>query len=285
MSLLLYLQEDYAKILALLWDHIELTGIAVLLAVLIGVPLGIIITYRREWQAPILNGANLMQAIPSLALLGFAIPFFGIGKVPAVLVVIVYSLLPIVKNTYTGLAQIDPNVQEAAQGIGLSRWQILRKVELPLALPVIMAGIRISAVTAVGLMTIAAFIGAGGLGDLVFAGIRTVDTAKILAGAIPACLLALTVDYLLGLVETLTTPLSAQLSPEQDRIAVISKRRRASRVLTATLTLTVLAGVTSAYQYWQTVRVLRCRMKLSKFSPRSTRPSSLSPMIWMRPFG
>ena len=252
MSVLLYLQEHYTDVLALLWEHIELTGVAVLLAVLIGVPLGILITYRRSWQAPVLNGANLMQAIPSLALLGFAIPFFGIGKVPAVLVVIVYSLLPIVKNTYTGLAQIDPNTREAARGIGLSRWQILRKVELPLALPVIMAGVRISAVTAVGLMTIAAFIGAGGLGDLVFAGIRTVDTVKILAGAIPACLLALAVDYLLGLVETLTTPLAAQLNAKQDRSRVTGKRRRAKRILSGALILALLAGGTSAYRQWQT---------------------------------
>ena len=115
--------------------------------------------------------------------------------------VVLYSLLPIIKNTYTGINSIDSNMLEAATGIGLTRWQVLYKVQIPLALPVIMAGIRISVVTAVGLMTMAAFIGGGGLGFLVFSGIRTVNNNQILAGAIPACLLALFVDYIVGLIE------------------------------------------------------------------------------------
>ncbi|WP_288218353.1 ABC transporter permease, partial [uncultured Negativicoccus sp.] len=165
-----YVTSNWSYILSLLWEHIELTAIAVAISVLVGVPLGILISYRRNLQSPVLQSANIMQAIPSMALLGFAIPFFGIGRLPAIIVVILYSLLPIIKNTYTGISQISPQMREAAIGIGLSRWQVLRKVELPQALPVIMAGVRISSVTAVGLMTIAAFIGAGGLGDLVFAG-------------------------------------------------------------------------------------------------------------------
>ena len=120
-----------------------------------------------------------------------AIPLLGIGTLPAVVMVIIYSLLPIIKNTYIGISGIDPAMVEAARGIGLTRWQVLYKVKLPMALPVIMAGVRISAVTAVGLMTMAAFIGAGGLGYLVFSGIRTVNNLQILAGAIPACILAL----------------------------------------------------------------------------------------------
>ncbi|MBS5887318.1 MAG: ABC transporter permease subunit [Negativicoccus succinicivorans] len=236
-----YLTSNWSYILSLLWEHIELTAIAVAISVLVGVPLGILISYRRNLQSPVLQSANIMQAIPSMALLGFAIPFFGIGRLPAIIVVILYSLLPIIKNTYTGISQISPQMREAAIGIGLSRWQVLRKVELPQALPVIMAGVRISSVTAVGLMTMAAFIGAGGLGDLVFAGIRTVDNNMILAGAIPACILALAVDYILGLVEQLVTPIATQLSPTTDRKAVIGRHRR-SKILIASLAILLVLG-------------------------------------------
>lgn len=248
MSLFAYLAANYAHTLSLLADHVELTAVAVGIAILIGVPLGILISYQRELQGIVLGLANLMQAIPSLALLGFAIPLLGIGRVPAIIVVIIYSLLPIVKNTYTGISQISPETREAAIGIGLSKWQLLTKVEIPLALPVIMAGVRISSVTAVGLMTIAAFIGAGGLGDLVFAGIRTVDNNMILAGAIPACLLALAVDWFLGLVETITTPMSVLLGKNSDRKAVLHKRRIAKTAVACVLSLLVIGGAGSAYR-------------------------------------
>jgi osmoprotectant transport system permease protein len=185
----------------LIVQHIYLSFIAVLIAILIGVPLGIIITRVEKLSKPILGFANLVQAIPSLAILGFLIPFVGIGKKPAIIMVVIYSLLPIIKNTYTGLVNIDKDTIEAAKGIGLTNSQILTKVQLPLAFPVIMAGIRISAVTAVGLMTIAAFVGAGGLGYLVFSGVQTVDNYMILAGAIPACILALLMDFILGKAE------------------------------------------------------------------------------------
>ena len=132
-----------------------------------------------------------------MALLGLLIPILGIGSTPAIFMVVVYSLLPIVKNTYTGISGIDPVVLESAKGIGLTKNQSLFKIQLPLALPIIMSGIRISAVTAVGLMTLAAFIGAGGLGYLVFSGVQTVNNNMILAGAIPACILALIVDFIL----------------------------------------------------------------------------------------
>lgn len=248
MSFLQYVSQEYMHILALLQEHIELTALAVGISVLIGVPLGILISYHRGLQKPVIGLANLMQAVPSLALLGFAIPFFGIGKVPAIIVVIIYSLLPILKNTYTGISQISPDTREAAIGIGLSRVQLLTKIEIPMALPVIMAGVRISAVTAVGLMTIAAFIGAGGLGDLVFAGIRTVDNNQILAGAIPACLLALAVDYILGQVEMLTTPISNALTEKKDRKIVFQLRHRAKVVLSAVCVILVLGGGYSAYR-------------------------------------
>lgn len=205
-----FLLKNKEQVFSLTIEHIKLTAIAVGLAILIGVPVGILISYVKRMNKPVLGVANVIQAIPSMALLGFAIPFLGIGTLPAIVMVILYSLLPIIKNTFTGIQSINPQTVEAAKGIGLTRMQILTKVQIPLALPVIMAGVRISAVTAVGLMTMAAFIGAGGLGFLVFSGIRTVNNSQILAGAVPACLLALFTDFLVGMVEKLVTPVSLQ---------------------------------------------------------------------------
>lgn len=205
-----YLAINQSQITMLLFEHIKLTAIAVGIAMLIGIPLGILICYAKGLSKPVMGGANLVQAIPSMALLGFMIPFLGIGTVPAVVAVTLYSLLPIIKNTYTGISNINPQTVEAAHGIGLTRFQVLWKVQIPLALPVIMAGVRISAVTAVGLMTMAAFIGAGGLGYLVFSGIRTVNNNQILAGAIPACILALSVDAFAATIENLVTPANMQ---------------------------------------------------------------------------
>lgn len=210
MNFIEYIQLNYIQIISLLVEHIKLTAISVGLAILIGVPLGILISYVSKVSKPILSVANIVQAIPSMALLGFMIPFLGIGTVPAICAVVLYSLLPIIKNTYTGLENINPQTLEAAKGIGLTPFQVLTRVQIPLALPVIMAGVRIASVTAVGLMTMAAFIGAGGLGYLVFSGIRTVNNNQILAGAIPACILALLVDFLIGTVEKLVTPISLQ---------------------------------------------------------------------------
>lgn len=212
MNLITYMMENHLQILSLLVEHLKLTLVSVGLAVLIGVPLGILVTYVKRLSKPVLGASNVMQAIPSMALLGFMIPFLGIGSLPAIVAVILYSLLPIIKNTYIGIDNINPQTIEAAKGIGLTKFQILTKIQIPLALPVIMGGVRISAVTAVGLMTIAAFIGAGGLGYLVFSGIRTVNNLQILSGAIPACLLALTIDALAALVEKLVTPISLQKS-------------------------------------------------------------------------
>lgn len=207
MSLVQYIAQNGTEIIRLLIEHCQLTLLAIFLAILIGVPLGIVISYLKKLQTPVLGSANLVQAIPSLALLGFLIPFLGIGARPAIFMVVVYSLLPIIKNTATGLDTITNDLVEAATGIGMTPQQVLFKVKLPLALPVIMAGVRISAVTAVGLVTIAAFIGAGGLGYLVYSGIRTVNNAQILAGAIPACLLALGIDFLAARIEQFVSPI------------------------------------------------------------------------------
>lgn len=206
MEFMNYINSIKQQILSLSWEHIELTLFSVVLAIVIAVPLGILISYLKKLTKPVLGVANIVQAIPSLALLGFAIPFLGIGSKPAIFMVILYSLLPIIKNTYTGIQSIPSQTIEAATGIGMSKAQILLKVQIPMALPIIMAGVRISAVTAVGLMTIAAFIGAGGLGYLVYSGIRTSNNMQILAGAIPACMLALIIDSFMGILERVVVP-------------------------------------------------------------------------------
>lgn len=197
-----YLTTNYQQIFNLIGEHLYLSIVSVFIAIIIGIPLGILISNEPKLAKPIIGTTNVIQAIPSLALLGFLIPFIGIGSAPAIVMVVLYSLLPIVKNTYTGLTNIDGDILEAAKGIGLTKSQTMKKVQLPLAFPMIMAGIRISAVTAVGLMTIAAFVGAGGLGYLVFSGVQTVDNYMILAGAIPACILALLIDFVVGKLET-----------------------------------------------------------------------------------
>lgn len=219
-----YVVQNHEQIISLFLEHIELTFIAVGLSILIGVPIGILISYVKKLDKPILGLSSVIQAVPSMALLGFMIPFVGIGTIPAIIVVILYSLLPIIKNTYTGINGISETVIESAKGIGLTKSQILFKIQIPQTLPVIMAGIRISAVSAVGLMTMSAFIGGGGLGYLIFSGIRTVNNYQILAGAIPACILALIVDYFFGLIEKLVTPVSIQMK-DSSREEVLKKRK------------------------------------------------------------
>ena len=231
MSIFTYMFANWSQVWKLLLEHIQLTALAVSIAIIIGVPIGILISYKRWLGKPVLSFANLVQAIPSMALLGFAIPFFGIGPLPAVIIVILYSLLPIIKNTYTGITQISPQMIESATGIGMTKWQILRKIQFPLTLPILMAGVRISAVTAVGLMTIAAFIGAGGLGYLVFSGIQTVNDGQIMAGALPACILALVLDWLLSLVEELVTPISLQPNALKNRDTITRKRQKQKTAL------------------------------------------------------
>ncbi len=212
MNFLNYLIMNKEQVFTLLLEHINLTILSVTLAIIIGVPLGILISHFSKINKPVMILANVIQAVPSMALLGFLIPFLGIGIVPSVFMVVLYSLLPIIKNTFTSISGINPQVIEAAEGIGMTKFQILFKIQIPMALPVIMAGVRISAVTAVGLMTMAAFIGAGGLGYLVFSGIRTANNYQILAGAIPACLLALFIDFTASIIEKAVVPQGINLS-------------------------------------------------------------------------
>jgi len=197
---------DWTSIARATLEHLELTALAVALAVLIGVPLGAYLIRERFLAGPVLAAVGAIQTVPSLALLGLLIPLLGIGEKPALLALFLYALLPIVRNTYAGLGSVEPAALEAARGMGMTPLQVLRKVRLPLAFPVVMGGIRTSTVINVGVATLAALIGAGGLGEFIFRGIAMVDTKTVLMGALPAALLALVLDGLLALVERRSVP-------------------------------------------------------------------------------
>lgn len=182
-------------------EHLLLVAIAIGIATIVSIPLGILITRQRALRQPILIIANVLQTIPSLALFGLLIPFAGIGSVPAIIALTLYSFLPIIRNTYTGISSIDPAIREAGRGMGMTDWQLLSQVEIPLALGVILAGVRVATVIAIGIATIAAAIGAGGLGALIFRGIAVVNDQLILAGAIPAAIMALIADFGIGWLE------------------------------------------------------------------------------------
>ena len=191
-------------------EHLILVIIAMTIAISIGLPVGIFITSQPQLAAPILGLANAIQTIPSLAIFGFliSVPFLGgIGKIPAIVALTLYALLPIIRNTYIGINSINPAIKEAGIGMGMTDKQLLLQVEIPLALPVILAGVRVATVISVGIATIAAAIGGGGLGVFIFRGISIVNNELILAGAIPAALIALSADFGLGLLEkNLTKP-------------------------------------------------------------------------------
>lgn len=199
-------QMRWREVLEATSVHIQLVFFSMLIAIILGVSLGILVTRVPQLTTLVLGGAGVMQTIPSLALLGFMIPIFGIGVKTAIAALFLYSLLPIARNTYAGISDVDPATREAAKGMGMTSAQILFKVELPLAIPVIMAGIRTAAVINVGNATLAAFIGAGGLGDFIFLGITRGIDGLILLGAIPAALLAIILEVFFGSVERWTTP-------------------------------------------------------------------------------
>lgn len=204
MDLIAFYARNSDEAFGLLGQHLLLVGVATLVAAAVGVPLGVALTRRPRWRGPVLGLANVFQTIPSLALFGFLIPLpfiGGIGARTAIVALVVYALLPIIRNTYAGLTGVDPAVREAGLGMGMRDRELLWLVELPLAAPVILAGVRIATVVGVGTATIAAAIGAGGLGVYIFRGVATVNDTLILAGALPAALLALAADAGLALVE------------------------------------------------------------------------------------
>ncbi|MDQ2869143.1 MAG: ABC transporter permease [Acidobacteriota bacterium] len=199
-----YFWERRSEILSLTGEHVVLVLLSIAAAVAIGVPLGVLLTRTPRLARPILGLAGVVQTVPSLALFGFLIPLplvGGIGPRTAIVALVVYALLPILRNTHAGIRSVDPAVGEAADGLGMTPRQRLWWVEIPLSLPVVLGGIRIATVVAIGIATIAAAVGAGGLGVLIYRGIATVDNRLILAGAVPAACLAVAADVLLGAAE------------------------------------------------------------------------------------
>ncbi len=204
MSVWRFFTSHSDEILAATREHLTLVVTSMAIAVAIGVPLGMALVSRPRLRTVSLTVANIFQTIPSLALFGFLIPLpfiGGIGMRTAIVALVLYALLPILRNTYVGLSSVDPAILEAAEAMGMTELQILFRVRLPLAASVILAGIRTATVITIGIATIAAAVGAGGLGTFIFRGVAMVSDAVILAGAIPAALLALLADFLLGLLE------------------------------------------------------------------------------------
>jgi osmoprotectant transport system permease protein len=205
-GLLSYLWDQRRTIISLTLRHLLLVGVSLLAAIAVALPLGLALERGRRAAETVIRGVGVLQTLPSIALLAFMIPLLGIGVIPALVALFLYSLYPILRNTYTGVRDAAPAAVSAAAALGMTPRQVLGYVRLPLAAPTIMAGIRTAAVINVGTATLAAFIGAGGLGDPIAAGLALSDTRMILSGALPAAVLALLVDAVLGLCERVVTP-------------------------------------------------------------------------------
>jgi len=201
-----FMIENQREITNNLFRHIELVGISVFVGIIISIPLGILLSRHKKLAGVVLAVTGTIQTIPGLVMLGFALIFLGIGMLPALVVLSLYAILPILRNTYTGITEVDPSYTEAARGIGMTNMQMLFKVELPLALSSIIGGIRISTVYIVSWATLAGMIGAGGFGDPIWTGLATYNTGLILSGAIPSAILALILSGLIGLLQRILTP-------------------------------------------------------------------------------
>jgi len=187
-------------------QHLYISAAALLLGIVVAVPLGILLTRMKHGANAVITLAGVLQTIPAMALLAMMIPIFGIGSTPAIVALFIYSLLPILRNTYLGMEGVSPAVRDAAKGMGMTWWQSMIRAEIPLAAPVIMSGIRLSATYVIAWATLASYIGAGGLGDFIFNGLNLYRSDLILGGSIPVILLALLVDYLLGKLENTVKP-------------------------------------------------------------------------------
>lgn len=210
-ELLMYFFDNFSQILSYTTEHVQLVGIAIVIAILIGVPLGIYLTTNEELAETVLQIASIIMTIPSIALFGLMIPILsvigqGIGFLPALIGLVLYSQLPIIRNTYTAINDVDPNIRDAAKGIGMTTFQRLMKVEIPNSMPLIMAGVRTATVLNIGIGAIAAFIGSGGLGVLINQGISRSNSTIVLTGAIAVSILAIFADQILKLVQKKFTP-------------------------------------------------------------------------------
>ena len=267
MSFWQFLQANWAELATLIKEHIILVFISIVTAVVIGVPTGILLTRYRALRGPVLGIANVMQTVPSLALFGFLIPLpfiGGIGTRTALVALVLYSLLPIIRNTVTGILGVEPSVREAAVAMGMTDAQVLRQVELPLAAGVIVTGIRVATVIAVGVTTIAAAVGAGGLGVYIFRGLRQYDNNLLLAGAVSAALLALAADFLLGMIER--------------RFSVETRRKSstARRFALAAIAVLLVAG---AIGLWRSSRTASSQTRVSVGSKDFTESALLAEIV------
>lgn len=196
-----YMSRSWGQILELTGEHLMMSASAILIAIAVGIPLSILMTRNQTLAVAIQNVINTIQTIPAISMLLVIMILLGLGYSTAIVALALYSLLPIVQNTYAGLSNVDKNMIEAGTGMGMTPLQLLTKVKIPLALPVILTGIRVASVVAIGTATIATFVGAGGLGEMIMRGISTTDDIKILAGAIPAVVIVILVDLLMGRIE------------------------------------------------------------------------------------
>jgi osmoprotectant transport system permease protein len=222
MSTFQFIWDNRQQVLSLTGEHIWIVAIALVIATAIGVPLGIVITRNEELAKRVINAANVLMTIPSIALFGLMLPLLsvveqGLGKVPAIIALVLYSQLPIIRNTYTALKNVPPSLVNAGWGMGMSRWNLLVEVQIPLAIPVILAGLRTAAVMNIGIAAIAAYIGAGGLGVFIQQGIERVYEEMILSGALLVAFLAIVVDGGMALLELWVTPAGIKIQRRRTR--------------------------------------------------------------------
>jgi len=201
-----YMLTNWALLLKLTWEHLEITGVAILFSIIVAVPLGIILTHFKLGSRVVIGIIGVLQTIPSMALLALMIPFLGIGFKPAVTALFLYSLLPIVNNTFLGVKEVTPDLIEAAKGMGMNKFQILTKVQIPISMSVIVGGIRTATIICVGTATLGALIGSGGLGSIIYRGLQCLNNVYIIVGALLSAVLALLLDLLLYSFEIMIKP-------------------------------------------------------------------------------
>lgn len=222
MGTLNFILKNIHNVLFLTWEHIYMVGVSLIIATLIGVPLGIMITKNENMAKKVITGANIMMTVPSIALFGLMLPVLaligeGLGKVPAIIALILYSQLPIIRNTYVAIKNVSPSIRDAGKGMGMKRWELLKEVEIPIAIPVMVAGLRTGAVMNIGIAAIAAYVGAGGLGVYIQQGIDRVYPEMILAGALLVSILAILVDAAMALAERVLTSRGIQIQKRLSR--------------------------------------------------------------------
>ncbi|WP_101773252.1 ABC transporter permease [Peptostreptococcus faecalis] len=200
------IMQNYDQLILKIGEHLLISFLALLLGVVVAVPIGVVLVKNKKMSSFVISIASILQTIPSLALLAIMVPIFGIGKTPGVFAIFIYSLLPILRNTYLGMDGVDKDTLDAAKGMGMTFWQRIISIQVPLAAPVIMSGIRLSAVYVISWTTLASYIGAGGLGDFIFIGLNTFNIPMIVMGAVPVTILALLVDFILGKIEKFVKP-------------------------------------------------------------------------------